>query len=100
MEKDYLHEMIEQAVLFERNGHPDLAQNIYTVALQLLPESEGRVRARLLLSRGAIAYRLHNTQGAFDDLAAAMQADPEWAWSLRGDFSKFYEEGCRCQDSL
>ena len=88
MEKDYLHEMIEQAVLFERNGHPDLAQNIYTV------------RARLLLSRGAIAYRLHNTQGAFDDLAAAMQADPEWARSLKGDFSKFYEEGCRCQDSL
>ena len=100
MEKDYLHEMIEQAVLFARNGHPDLAQNIYTVALQLLPESEGRVRARLLLSRGAIAYRLHNTQGAFDDLAAAMQADPEWARSLKGDFSKFYEEGWRCQDSL
>ena len=97
MEKDYLREMMEQAALYERNGRPDLAQNLYTVALQLLPDLAHSARARLLLCRGAIAYRLHNVQGAFEDFSAAMTEDPELAQFLEGDFSKFYEESCHCK---
>ncbi len=97
MEKDYFQEMFEQAISFEKSGQFDLAQNIYNVALQLLPETERSFRAQLLLRRGAIAYKLKNLRGAFDDFSAAMSTDPALARRFNGDFSKFYEEGCHCK---
>lgn len=94
METNYWKEMLEQAEMFEKDKQFDLAQHLYNVALQLLPEAERSLRALVLLRRGAIAYRLHNSQGALDDFTAAMNTDPELARRFDGDFSKYYEESC------
>ncbi len=87
--------MLQQAEEFERTGQNDLAQNILNVALQLLPEAESRIRSRLFIRRGAIAYRLKNTQGALEDFQNAIRLDPELAKEFSGDFSKYYDERCR-----
>lgn len=89
-----IHEMLEQAAVFETSGQLDLAQNIYNVALDLLPESNHEARGTVLFLRGRLNYRLNNKQGAMDDLKTAMALHPALADSLTGDFSKFYKEGC------
>lgn len=87
-------EMLKQAAAFEETGQLDLAQSIYNVALELLPDSAQEARARVLLLRGRLAFRLKNSQGAIDDLQQAMQIDPNLATTLSGEFSKFYKEHC------
>lgn len=72
-------EMIEQAAAFEKSGQLDLAQNIYNVALDLLPQSETEARARILLRRGRLRYRLKNAGGAMDDLRQALALAPSLA---------------------
>lgn len=94
MDSNYIVQMLEQAGAFEQSNQLDLAQNIYNVALQLLPDSETKLRAQILRLRGSIAYRLNNKAGAMDDIRKAMELDPEMAASFSGDFSKFYNEGC------
>lgn len=94
METNYWKAMLEQAEMFEKDKQLDLAQHLYNAALQLIPEAERSLRALILLRRGAIAYRLHNSQGALDDFTAAMKAAPELARRFDGDFSKYYEESC------
>lgn len=89
-----INEMIEQAATFEKSGQLDLAKGIYNVALDLLPESDKSTRARILLLRGRLNYRLKNSQGALDDLQQALQMEPALADALSGEFSKFYKEVC------
>lgn len=87
-------EMLQQAAVFEETGQLDLAQNIYNVALELLPDAAHEARAKVLLLRGRLAFRLKNSQGAIDDLQHAMELDPALAATLTGEFSKFYKEHC------
>lgn len=89
-----INEMMQQAAVFEESGQLDLALGIYNVALDLLPEAATDVRARILLMRGRLNYRLKNSGGAMDDVQQAMQLDPSLAETLNGEFSKFYKEGC------
>lgn len=89
-----INEMIEQAAAFEKSGQLDLAKGIYNVALDLLPEADKTTRARILLLRGRLNYRLKNSQGALADLQTAFQLDPTLADVLTGEFSKFYKESC------
>ena len=89
METDYWAEMLRQAEEFERQGKTDLAQNLLNVALQLLPETEKKIRGRILLRRGEIAYRLKNSQGALEDFQKAVALDPELGKGFNGDFSKY-----------
>lgn len=86
--------MIEQAAAFENTGQLDLALNIYNVALELLPDSANEDRAKILLLRGRLNFRLKNSQGALDDLNEAMRLDPSLAQTLTGEFTKYYQEGC------
>lgn len=88
MEKEYWADMLRQAGEFEREGKTDLAQNLLNVALQLLPETEKKIRGRILLRRGEIAYRLKNMQGALEDFREAVALDPELGKAINGDFSK------------
>lgn len=89
-----INEMLQQAAAFEETGQLDLAQNIYNVGLQLLPDSQRKAKAHIHLLRGRLCYRLHNTQGALDDIQKAIELNPEIAGRLNGEFSKFYEEHC------
>lgn len=92
--RNMINEIMQQAAVFEESGQLDLAQNIYNVALQLLPESASDAKARILIRRGRLNYRLNNHQGAMDDLQQAFSLDPTVAEALSGEFSKFYKEGC------
>lgn len=89
-----INEMLQQAAVFEESGQLDLAQNIYNVALQLLPDAAKDAQARILIRRGRLNYRLKNHQGAMDDLQKAISLDPTVVEALNGEFSKFYKEGC------
>lgn len=86
---------MEQAAAFEESGQLDLAQNIYNVALQLLPDAEAEARAQVHFLRGRLSYRLHNSQGAFDDFQKAIELYPQMSENLNGEFSKFYKEHCK-----
>lgn len=89
-----IEQMMQQAAVFEQSGQLDLAQNIYNVALELLPEAAKEARGRVLLLRGRLNYKLKNTRGALDDLQQALKLDPTLADVLSGEFSKFYKESC------
>lgn len=89
-------EMLKQAATFENSGQLDLAQNIYNVALQLLPEADHESRGYVHLLRGRLCYRLHNNQGALDDIRKAIELHPTIAEQLNGEFSNFYKEHCNC----
>lgn len=86
--------MLKQAADFEETGQLDLAQSIYNVALELLPDAASQARAKVLLLRGRLAYRLKNPKGAAEDLQQAMKLDPQLANTVTGEFSKFYKEHC------
>lgn len=86
--------MLKQAADFEQTGQLDLAQSIYNVALELLPDAASQARAKVLLLRGRLAYRLKNPKGAAEDLQQAMKLDPQLANTVTGEFSKFYKEHC------
>lgn len=89
-----LNDMLKQAADFEETGQLDLAQSIYNVALELLPDAASQARAKVLLLRGRLAYRLKNPKGAAEDLQQAMKLDPQLANTVTGEFSKFYKEHC------
>lgn len=89
-----INEMLQQAAAFETSGQLDLAQNIYNVALQLIPDAQREARALIHLRRGRLSYRLHNAQGALDDIQQAIALHPQIAEGLNGEFSKFYKEHC------
>lgn len=89
-----INEMLQQAAAFETTGQLDLAQNIYNVALQLLPDAEHEARGYVHFLRGRLSYRLRNTQGALDDIQKAIELNPAIAEQLNGEFSKFYKEHC------
>lgn len=86
--------MLKEAAAYEESGQLDLALRIYNVALELLPDAAAEARAKLLLLRGRLNYRLKNPQGAMDDLRQALDLDATLAEALTGEFSKFYKEGC------
>lgn len=86
--------MLQQAAAFETTGQLGLAQNIYNVALQLLPDAEREARGYVHFLRGHLNYRLRNSQGAIDDIRKAIELHPIIAKRLNGEFSKFYKEHC------
>lgn len=86
--------MLKQAAEFEDTGQLDLAQSIYNVALELLPDAASQARAKVLLLRGRLSYRLKNPKGAAEDLQQAMKLDPQLVNTVTGEFSKFYKEHC------
>lgn len=94
MSNNYLADMLAEAASFEEKGQLDLALNIYNVALELVMQADTQSRARVLLLRGRLRYRLKNPQGAMDDLQQALQLDPSLGDVLTGEFSKFYKESC------
>lgn len=87
-------QMLKEAAAYEESGQLDLALRIYNVALELLPDAAAEARAKVLLLRGRLNYRLKNPQGAMDDLRQALDLDATLAEALTGEFSKFYKEGC------
>lgn len=94
MDTNYINDMIVQAADFAESGRQDLAQNLCNVALTLIPEDLKPARARVLMIRGQVSYKLNNHQGALADLQEAIALDPELGAQLSGEFSKFYKEGC------
>lgn len=94
METNYINEMIDQAMTFTHEGRHDLALNLCTTALGLIPADDTRSQARILLLRGQIAYKVNNHRGALDDLQQAISLDAGLAAHLTGEFSKFYKESC------
>lgn len=92
--KNMIGQMLKEAAAYEESGQLDLALRIYNVALELLPDAAAEARAKVLLLRGHLNYRLKNPQGAMDDLRQALDLDATLAEALTGEFSKFYKEGC------
>lgn len=94
MDTKYINDMIAQAASFAESGHLDLAINLCNVALNLIPAELKAARARMLMIRGQVSYKLKNHNGALADLQDAIALDPELGAQLTGEFSKFYKEGC------
>lgn len=86
--------MIAQAASFAESGRQDLALNLCNVALSLIPDDMKPARARVLMIRGQVSYKLNNHNGALADLQEAIALDSELGAQLTGEFSKFYKEGC------
>lgn len=94
MDTNYINEMIVQAAAFAESDRLDLALNLCNVALTLIPDDLKAAKARVLMIRGQVAYKLNNHNGALADLQEAIALDPELGAQLTGEFSKFYKEGC------
>lgn len=89
-----IEQMLKQAETFEKSGQLDLAQKIYNVALELLPENEKITKAQILILRGRINHKLKNPNGAIRDLQHAIELDSTLTEKLSGEFTKFYKEQC------
>lgn len=94
MDTNYIDDMIAQAASFAKSGRLDLALNLCNVTLTLIPNELKPARARVLIIRGQVSYKLNNHNGALADLQEAIVLDPELGAQLTGEFSKFYKESC------
>lgn len=94
MDTNYINDMIVQAANFADGGRLDLALNLCNVALTLIPDDLHAAKARVLMIRGQVSYKLNNHNGALADLQKAIELDAELGAQLTGEFSKFYKEGC------
>lgn len=78
----HLLDMLHQAEEFENQGRVDLALPLLDTFLSVFIDAPDTLRARALLIRGRINYRLKNHGGALRDLRSALNIDPSLAQQI------------------